>query len=151
MATTALLLDYLFLRDLMVARLAESLIDPLVQVDGIETFAQATERNVVSPSLFVLWEGDAFSAGQAGRLPGLPANIVTQTWAALLAVRNAAQHQADARDASAGPLLSKVHRAVNGWTPEGATRPFVRTSGRRATYGANVALYPLTFAIDLYL
>lgn len=150
MANAALLLDYLFLRGRIVDRIRlASLGGPSVEVLPIEDVTDAIERSTRTSSVFVLWEGDGFPTGPDGRMPS--AQILRQSWTVLLAVRNASQHTGDARDQSAGALLSGLHRCIAGWTPEGATRPFLRGNGRQARYGGNVALYPLTFSIDLYL
>jgi hypothetical protein len=66
-------------------------------------------------------------------------------------VRNASQVASDARNRDAGPYLSSIHRALSGWTPEGTSRAFKRINGRKASYGGNTALYPLTFSITLNL
>lgn len=148
-APNPLLLDYLFLQPLIVARLSAEVAD-LDQVDGIEELATATEAKVIGTRAFVLWDGETF-AGDSGRAGGGSRQIVTQTWSVLLAVRNASQVDPAARNASGGVHLSNIHKALAGWTPQGTYRPFVRTNGRKPNYRANVALYPLTFSIDLTL
>lgn len=153
MSTAALLLDYLFAGELIKARLA-SQVSELASadaVDGVEQLAQAVARNINAPRAFVMYEGDVFNTSDAGRAGGGASQIVQQQWSVILAVRNAAQHEGDARNASAGPLLSRVHKALAGWAPPGAVRPFVRVQGRRPNYSANVGLYPLTFGLSLNL
>ena len=144
-----LLLDYLFLGPLITERL-RAVVTGLDQVDGIEELAQASEAKVIGSRAFVLWDGESF-AGEPGRAGGGARQIVTHTWTVLLAVRNASQVDPAARNTSAGPHLSAIHKALAGWTPDGVFRPFIRVNGRKPNYRANVALYPLTFSIDLTL
>jgi hypothetical protein len=141
-----LLEDYLFLVAQIVARLKAQL--PELDVLPIEAMAQATERSVRTSTAFVLWEGDRFS-DQAG---DGRSTAVVQSFTVVLAVRNADQVDKDARNLHAGPLLSRLHKAVAGWAPEGVYRNFRRANGpRRPNYGPNVGLYPLTFEINLVL
>jgi hypothetical protein len=147
MSGQALLLDYLFLREVIKTRLADQL--PSLEIEGIEEFSQATEASVATSKLFIIWDGDVFPQSESARAGSSQA--FTQVWSLLYAVRNAAQHELDATDKSAGPVLSQLHKAVAGWTPTGAFRPFRRTSGRKPNYRANVGIYPLTFSIDLNL
>ena len=74
-----------------------------------------------------------------------------QIWTAIVVVRNSAQHDGNARNVEAGPLLAQVHSALAGWVPPGAFRPLQRVQGRRAQYTPNVGLYPLTFELALTL
>lgn len=153
MSTAALLLDYLFCRKLIEARL-QAQVEMLAaegSVVGIEQFKQAVERTIFAPTAFVLWEGDSFDTGPTGQALQGAAQIVRQSWTVLLAVRNADQVNADARHESAGELLSAIHKALAGWVPAGAPKPFRRAQGRKASYQPNVALYPLTFDILLHL
>ena len=152
MSNAAALLDYLFVRGLIQARLADQ--EPLLatgNVSGVEDLAQAVERGLRDTTAFVLWEGDVFDTSEQGRAGAGKNQLVQQQWSVILAVRNADQNDADARNASAGPLLAQVHKALAGWVPEGAFRPLLRVQGRRANYTPNVGLYPLTFALPLSL
>lgn len=153
MSNAALLLDYLFAGAQIRARLHAQVPGLAAEdsVQGIETLAQAVEKNIQAPTVFVLWEGDSIDATDAGR-SGRGANqIIHQQWTLLLAVRNATQNDPDARNEAAGPYLSAMHKALAGWAPDGSVRPFTRTQGRKASYTANVGLYPLTFELTLHL
>lgn len=154
MGTPALLLDYLFAGAAIEQRL-RSQVAELAGADAVravDQLAQAVERSITGPTAFVLWEGDAFDTGERGRAAGGTSQIVRQQWTVLLAVRHAGQKAPGAaRNESAGPLLAAIHKALAGWIPEGAFRPLQRTQGRRATYTANVALYPLAFDLPLTL
>lgn len=145
-----LLLDYLFLRDVIAQRVSTT-VPGIDTIEGIDEFAQASEAKIVGVKGYVLWEGDRWGGSDTSRASNGKSQIFTQRWSFMLAVRNAAQHDKGAKGLSAGPLLASIHKALAGWVPDGAYRPFVRTSGRAPTYRANVALYPLTFSIDLNL
>ena len=153
MSNPALMLDYLFVGRLIKARLASNVVGLELQgaVLGIESLAQATERSINAPTAYVLWEGDRIDVGPQGNAGNGRWQMAVQSWTVLVAVRNADQDQHDARNESAGPLISSVHRALAGWKPMDDLRPFTRAQGRKATYTANVGLYPLTFEILLNL
>jgi hypothetical protein len=143
MANADLLADYLFIGSRIEARLKSEVSG--LAVRGIELLAQATEANVRTLDAFVLYEQDLFTDA-AGRGAS---QLVDQVWTVLLAMRNASQVDPAARNHQAGPYLSSIHKALSGWAPEGTTRAFKRINGRKATYGGNTALYPLTFSITL--
>jgi hypothetical protein len=143
MANAELLADYLFVGSRIEARLKAEVSG--LAVRSIELLAQATEANVRTLDAFVLYEKDLFTDA-AGRGAS---QLVDQVWTVLLAVRSASQVDATARNRQAGPYLASIHKALSGWTPEGAMRALKRINGREARYGGNTALYPLTFSITL--
>lgn len=148
----AVLLDYLFLQGRVMDRI-ESIVNAdakNVEIKPIEDLRQATEANVRDNLIYVLWDGDQFASGDGGRA-GSSSQIVTQTWSIVYAKRSADQHDRAARNSSSGPMLATLHKAIAGWTPEGTFRPFRRVNGRKPSYLASVALYPLSFSIDLTL
>ncbi|MEQ1685456.1 MAG: hypothetical protein ABL916_17570 [Burkholderiaceae bacterium] len=153
MSNQALLLDYLFAGELIRTRLREQVpgLAAPDSVQGIETLAQAVEKNITAPTVFVLWEGDLINTGEQGTAAGGRSQLMRQQWTVLLAVRNATQGDRGARNEAAGPYLSAIHKALAGWAPEGTVRPMLRAQGRKATYTANVGLYPLTFDLPLNL
>lgn len=153
MSNAALLLDYLFAGELIRTRLREQVpgLASTDSVQGIETLAQAVEKNITAPTAFVLWEGDLINTGEQGTAAGGRSQLMRQQWTVLLAVRNAMQSDKAARNEAAGPFLSAIHKALAGWAPEGTVRPMLRAQGRKATYTANVGLYPLTFELPLNL
>ncbi|MBX3589082.1 MAG: hypothetical protein KF796_20825 [Ramlibacter sp.] len=145
MANAALLADYLFLQELIEARVRGQLGQD-VPVMPVDEMAQVTEANLSRDTVFVLWDGERFPDDAGGG----SSTMVTQRYTLLLAKKNARQAKG-ARNESAGPLLARLHKALAGWTPEGAMRPFRRANGRQPNYRASVALYPLTFSINLTL
>lgn len=145
MANAALLLDYLFLQSAIEVRLRALL--PQVEVLGAEEIAQVIDATVRTDTLFVLWDGERFpDDAQDGK-----AVLVRQRWIVFYAAPNASQHDGAARNRGAGLMLSALHKALAGWSPEGALRPFRRTNGPRPNYRANVGLYPLSFEIAMTL
>lgn len=145
MTNPALSLDYLFLQTAIEDRLRQVL--PDVDVRGVEEIAQIADATVRVDTVFVLWDGERFpDDAEAGK-----AVLVRQRWIVFYARPNASQHDGAARNRSAGPLLSLLHKSLAGWTPEGAHRPFRRTNGPRPNYRVGVGLYPLTFDIAMNL
>lgn len=141
----ALLLDYLFLADRIAERI-KALV-PNVEVQGIDELSQATEANITTDMVYVMWEGDKFPEGEGQR--SASSQAFNQMWTVMYAKREASQFNLDANQRSAGPMLASLHKAIAGWTPTDAFRPFYRINGRKPNYRANVGLYPLTFSIPL--
>jgi hypothetical protein len=152
MATPALQADYLFVGPLIVDRLRATVpqIAP-TDVMRIEELAQAgTGQAARGPLAYVLWDGEQFPQAQGQAMQGAAQQAV-QLWTVVVQVRNASQVQDDARNTSAGPLLSAVHLALAGWKPEGAVHALHRVPGHKPNYQPNSGLYPLTFGIALHL
>jgi hypothetical protein len=146
MANASMLNDYLFLQGLIEARIASQIGDQ-VGVEPVNQLEEIAGKNLPRDTVFVYWDGERIPDDASGGA----STMTQQLYTVLLAKRNARQVKG-ALNESAGPMLSALHRALAGWTPAGAMRPFRRSSaGRRPYYGANVALYPLTFSISLTL
>lgn len=144
MGLPAIQADYLFVGPLLAARLRDQVGD--IAVDVVETAEQVLAADKRASVLLVMWAGDAFGDRAAKR-----GQIVTQRWLVILALNNASATP-DARQLKAGPLMSKAHRAVVGWTPAGAVNSFVRAPApMRPDINKTKALYPLGFEIDLSL
>lgn len=151
MSNPSLVADYLFIGPLIERRLQEEL-DPGTPVEGIERLSQARDaQDLRALVVYVMWGGDRFDGGDAGRAGGGTSQRLFQRWIVWVRVRNASQAAKDARNAGAGPLLSVVHKALAGWEPEGALRKLVRTQGPAPDYQAASGLYPLAFEINLAL
>lgn len=145
MANAHLEADYLFMQGVICARIEEC--TPF-NVRGIDSLAQATENDVRDAVVYVLYEGERIvDTGGKGT------NLLTgQRYSALLGLANATQNDEAARNGAAGPMLSKLHKALAGWAPEQAhTRTLKRITGRTPIYTPNFGLYPLTFEILLNL
>jgi hypothetical protein len=140
--------DYLFVGPLLVARLAEALPDvPVEHVERSEQVLQADQRPMV---IKVMWAGDAPTATDE-RSRTSNSQMIRQRWLVLLALNNASPLP-DARSTAAGPTLSKVHKALHGFTPEGAGRHMQRAAASMAPMFTNTqAICPLGFEITLPL
>lgn len=142
MALAALTEDYFFIAPLLQQRLVDCI--PGVPVEVVERPEQVFQADKRAKVLKVMWAGDRFSAEGSARTTTL-----YQRWLVLLGIASAAPGT-DARAAEAGPLLSKVHGAVVGWTPAGAVRSFTRANAPLApNFTASNALFPLGFEISL--
>lgn len=142
MANSELTKNYLFVQPLMAARLEEVL--PHVPVRSIDSLATATDNDVRDTLIYVLYEGERFT-DEAGN--GLR-NMVRQRYSVMLAIEHKRQNDEAEGNTNAGPLLSKIHAALSGYTHESLnTRTFKRANGRAPIYTPGVALYPLTFEI----
>lgn len=130
--------DYLALRPLLAQRVNGVVGLP---VKSVELLGQLDTEQINQDCAFVLWYGDRFPDSAAGGRSVMCA----QQWIVVLGVRNLSQVDKAGRDERAGPLLSQVHTAIAGWTPDGFFRPFRRVSGPRPTYRKGAGLYPLTF------
>lgn len=153
MSTAGLADNYLMLQPLIEAHLKAEIAEN-IPVDGIEGMAQAGAEDLRPMVIFVLWAGDVFETGN-GRAMGGAAQVVAQRWLVLLYLRNASFADRDARNKAAGAKLSKIHRALAGWPPLGATpgtqTKFQRITGPKPDYTKSSGLYPLMFEIPLHL
>ena len=151
MANAALLLDYLFIGPLIERRLREQL-GAEIPVEGIELMSQARDaQDLRERVVYVMWGGDRFDGNDGGRAGQGTSQRLLQRWVVWLRVRNLSATVKDARNDSAGPLLSAMHKALSGWQPEGALRSLWRTQGPAPDYQATSGLYPLAFEINLVL
>lgn len=151
MPNPALLLDYLFVGPLIEARLGAEITD--VRWQFVEHPEQIKEPAAGgAPSGFIYWFGEKVDESPDGRAGSGASQLSTFSWAVVLMVRSASQVKADARVAIAGPVLSRIHRALSGWTPEGALRPLRRTNGPRPSFEpGGTSLFPQTFSVTLAL
>jgi hypothetical protein len=149
MATPALLDDYLFLGPLLQARLVDQV--PDVPVDVCETAQQVLAADRRPLVLMVMWAGDRFDETERGRAGNGASQVVLQRWLVMLALNNASPEK-DARHLRAGPLLSAVHKALAGWTPEGSSRAMRRANAAmRPDMTPQKAIYPMGFELQLTL
>jgi len=140
--------DYLFVGPLIVARLVAVVPDvPVELVERAEQVLQADQRAMV---IKVMWAGDAPVATDE-RSRTRSSQIIRQRWLVLLAMNNASPLPA-ARSTAAGPTLSKMHKALHGFEPEGAHRAMQRAAAAMApTFTNTQAICPLGFEITLSL
>lgn len=134
--------DALFIGPLIVQRLKAELLAlrEVVLLDDLED-KQAGPRQC--PAVVVLL--DAMQpAGREGQ-PRMPAD---QVWLTMLALRSA-RPEPDRQRTAAGPLISQVVRALQGWQPPGATRVLSWVRGPRPSYGKDTSYFPLAWAIQV--
>ncbi len=149
MGLPALADDYLFLAPLISARLEDQVGG--FPVDVCETTDQVLKADKRARVLMVMWAGDRIDTTDAGSARGGASQLLHQRWLVVLGLSNAGKVP-DARNLAAGPVLSKVHKALAGWTPAGAARPMRRASAPlQPTFVGAKAVYPLGFEITLTL
>jgi hypothetical protein len=149
MGLPALEADYLFLAPLIEARLLDQV--PDIPVDVCETADQVLKADTRQRVLMVLWAGDRIDTADGGNARAGASQLVHQRWLVMLGLKNVGRAP-DARNTRAGPLLSKVHKALAGWTPDGAARAMRRTNAPlQPTFTESKAVYPLGFEITLSL
>jgi hypothetical protein len=133
--------DYLAAGPAIIARIG-------ARVPALASVRQATGRAAVdesvlaAPAALVIYDGDRLGdeAGQG------QAQIVHQRWLVVLAVRHAAQGDGGAASAAlAGPLLSALLAALQGWAPTPAHRSLIRTDAPRPGHSPGFVYYPLAF------
>lgn len=138
MALPALTQDYLFVLPLIAARLADQV--PDIPVEVVETADQVFAADKRAQVLMVMWGGEGIA--QLGR-------ISAQRYLVLLGVQNVSPAK-DARQTVAGPVMSQVHAALNGWVPRGAVNKMRRaTAAMRPDIRKDKALYPMGFELEL--
>ncbi len=142
-----MLADYLSLSPLIIARIGAA-VSGIAAVLPARDLAALNELALQSPSVFVVYDGDALAeSGGRGQ-----AQVVRQRWIVVLAVRNATQGDGGAaQTAQAGPLLSDLISALQGWQPGSPDfRPLTRVSAPRPGYSPAFAYYPLAFECQIF-
>lgn len=136
--------DALFCGPAIVARLRDQVttLREVIQIDDVDLDKGPRQ----TPAAVVMFDRETLSSDADARRA--TKQLVTQRWTVFLAVRSARQ-QPGANSEAAGAHYAAVARALQGWTPAGAQRPFVRVSAGAANYGRDTSYYPLTFEIDL--
>ncbi|MDO9094437.1 MAG: hypothetical protein Q8R98_04290 [Rubrivivax sp.] len=148
MGLAALLDDYLFVGPLMKRRLELQV--PDIPVDVCETADQILAADKRAQLLQVMYAGDRFVESDDGRA-SRASQVVHQRYLVCVALNHVGQEK-DSRHLRAGPLMSLVHKALAGWTPDGAARPFVRANAAlRPQITPQKAIYPMGFEISLTL
>lgn len=139
--------DYLALGPLIAERLRER-VQELQMVVTLQDAADLEERmRARRAAAFVVYDGDRL-ADAAGRGQAHP---VWQRWLVVLAVRNARAHDTgDGLRDEAGPLISALLAALQGWQPDDdAYRPLARVAATAPGYSPAFAFYPLAFECQI--
>ena len=141
--------DYLFLAPLIQARLESQV--PDIPVDVCERADQVLAADRRQRVVMVMWAGDRPDTSDTGRAGAGASQLIHQRWLVMLAISSVGK-QPDARSAGAGRALSQLHKALAGWTPEGAARAMRRAlAPLQPTFTDSKAVYPLGFEITLTL
>lgn len=142
-----MLSDYLSAGPLLIDRI-RSAVPGIVAVLPARDLSALNETSLQSPTVFVVYDGDRLSDA-TGRGQ---AQTVQQRWLVVLAVRNARQADGGAGlAAGAGPLLSGLLKALQGWQPNSPDfRPLIRVASPHPGYSPAFAYYPLAFESQIF-
>ncbi len=135
--------DYLAAEGLIVGRLEASLGAQVRAVFSAADLAGVAEQAQITPAVHVVYDGDRLG-DEAGRHR---AQQVYQRWLVIVAVRNA-KGQATGKGAreSAGPIISAVLAALQGWQPSPDHQPLRRIDAPRPVFSpGGFAYFPLAF------
>lgn len=140
-----MLADYLAAGLLLMQRIRDA-VPGVVAVLAARDLSRLAESTLQSPSVFVVYDGDRLgdAAGRGG------ARIVHQRWLVVLAVRNATQTDGGAAlTTEAGPLISDLLSALQGWEPSEDHRPLYRVAAPLPGFSPAFGFYPLAFEAAL--
>ena len=135
-------MSYLAIGEQIVARLRDQ-VPELLEVYTPSEIGDAEESSQITPCCHVVYGGDTV-ADDAGRGQ---ANIVTQQWFVILAVRHSASQLNDTLELQkeAGLIIPKILKALQGWQPAGSVMPLVRVNASPPVYQSTCAYYPFAF------
>lgn len=139
----ALITNYFEAEEAIVARLKER-VPELKDVLTPFSIGDMLESSQPSPTVHVIYGGDAFPANDAGKGE---IRTVGQRWLIVLAVRSTKaqlQQTTEIRNI-AGVLIPKILQALQGWTPVEWMRPLGRVSSPAAGYSSSFAYFPFMF------
>lgn len=136
--------DALFMGPLIVARLKAE-VPALRQVLLIDDLGGIERDNGLAAA-----QCPAVVVGLASMEPtsdaGRKTVTVVQDWHVYLGVASVAA-QADRQRTVAGPLITQIVRALQGWVPAGINFPLGWAPGPRVRYGRDVSWFPLNWRI----
>ena len=137
-------MDYLGAEPLLLERLRE-------QVEGVRAVLSAAdlagvaESKQPTPALHVLYGG--YTPGE--QLKGSQGRVQAshQRWVVVVAVRNLrTPHTGEDARGEAGPLLSAVLEALQGWRPSAEHTPLELAAGPAPGFSKGYGYFPLAFA-----
>lgn len=133
--------DWLMVGRLIGARLRDK-IPELTEVQQVVSIAAIEDLTPAVPAVLIMWDGDDVAETSSTGA----AQVIWQRWLAVLTVRSAAHSNTGGGIIhEAGPYLSRMIGALNGWQPSGLTRPLARVSGLKPGFVAGYGYYPLTY------
>ncbi|MEO5330544.1 MAG: hypothetical protein H7839_00865 [Magnetococcus sp. YQC-5] len=131
--------DYLAAEPLIVARLNDQIDN--VSIKSTWGMPKIQETFDLPPAVLIILEADI--PGQINLLEDGPSQLVEQTWLCLVVVGDAQNE--------AGPLISQVIKALNGWQPSDTSfSPFKRVKSTFVPdYSPNgVYYFPVAFSTN---
>lgn len=137
--------DYLFLEDLLVARVRETVVG-LKAVFMASDLAALTGQAQITPAAHVIYVGDEIDTRSSGQGTMGKLQAVTQLWAVVIAV-----YHADPANTGfgvrrqAGPLIAQLLRGLSGWTPKDTVKQLTRAQPVNARYVNGYGYYPYVF------
>ena len=139
-------LDYLFLEELFIARIRES-VPGLADVKGIPDLQLLADQTPASPAAYVVYLGDGVVPGAQGHGGLKKVQLTKQFWAVVLGVQTAdAEDSGGAARREAGPLLGKLLKELQGWEPAEDVDALARAPRQATTTWSNGVLYfPIVF------
>lgn len=136
--------NYLSAEPLILARLREK-VPELVGVFSAADLDGVLESKQCHPAAHVLFDGDRVLEGHGRSSDGV-CQLVDQSWYVVLVAKNArTQLTGEAARHDIGPLIMKVLRALQGWSPSPAHGPLRRVSGARPGFKGGFVYFPLCF------
>lgn len=130
-------------------RIRDHLETELADLAGLKVLSAAdlagvTEGAQHTPALHVIYMGDAVPQADA---VDQPYQVLRQRWMVVVAVRNArTQRSGQAVREDAGPILSRVIRALSGWRPGQGLGALARTTAPAPAFTpGGFGYFPLQF------
>jgi hypothetical protein len=140
--------DYLSAEPAIIARLKDQVPEMRGHFSASD-LEGVVEAQQVTPAVHVLYYGDRVVSGSGTSSTG-EMQCVDQLWYVVLAVRNArTPNTNEAVRADAGPLVSKVLKALQGWKPSALHGPLKRINGADPGFKAGFAYFPYLFQTRL--
>lgn len=136
--------NYLSAEAFIIARLREKAPEAVKAVLSAADLAGVAESKQVTPALHVLFHGYRPTRAVEGSRGAI--QETEQTWVVVTAVRNLRTPKTGehARE-EAGPILSAVLAALQGWQPSPKHTPLELAGGPRAGFTGGYGYFPLAF------
>ncbi len=139
-------LDYLFLEELFIKRIQES-VPGLADVKGIPELQALADQTPATPAAYVVYLGDGIIPDAPGQGGLKKIQLTKQYWAVVLGVQTAdAEDSGGAARREAGPLLGKLLTELQGWEPAEDVDALARAPRQATTtYNNGIFYFPLVF------
>lgn len=141
--------DYLAPWDLIMERLRDQ-VPELQAVLSAPDLAAIREDQQRTPNAQVMYDGDDVASGDGASAGRGAAQVVYQRYLVYLCVRNVRDPgRLAGAFGEAGPLVSKIIKALAGWQPSSDFRPLRRTSAGKPLYSPGYVYFPVGFSTQL--